>query len=455
MNGIWQDHYSILQIHFNAEPDMINGAYRLLSKKYHPDLNKGARAEELMKRLNVAYGVLGDAKKRAAYNVEWLKHNNRANINNDGGVKKPNPQSHAQSHSQPDARPNDERINAARAQIASYYGNIIKNDYEAAYECISAYDRARIKKAEFIEWQTAVGKIYELRSCEVEFYKPCRNVAPGGFAFNEAYEFNVAIHEREIAKDRHTQYKASKIAVYENGGCGVYLGYSDVKPFVVAMKRGESVTVDAREAAVFWLKARALRDNVTDMLNYNGFINEAKKEESRYKRHGDAFSIAVFEILRGATRASVKHNAADPDVSSRASAEYNAADPDVRSRASAEYNAADPVINTPDDVAVVQTGRYLADALRDTDISCRWKGGKFIVLFAGINAASAKSAASRVCSASPHPIRAGVCEYDARSVASTIRRAAFRLAFDKRGALLSVTGVFTRQRKFKPRINNI
>ncbi|MDR3121260.1 MAG: DnaJ domain-containing protein, partial [Clostridiales bacterium] len=37
----WEDYYSVLQVHYRADSDMISGAYRRLSKKYHPDVNKG------------------------------------------------------------------------------------------------------------------------------------------------------------------------------------------------------------------------------------------------------------------------------------------------------------------------------------------------------------------------------------------------------------------------------
>lgn len=34
------DYYEILQVHVNAEPEIIKAAYKRLSIKYHPDVNK-------------------------------------------------------------------------------------------------------------------------------------------------------------------------------------------------------------------------------------------------------------------------------------------------------------------------------------------------------------------------------------------------------------------------------
>ena len=42
-----QDHYAILGVGRNATSDEIKSAYRNLSKKFHPDVNKELDAEEV------------------------------------------------------------------------------------------------------------------------------------------------------------------------------------------------------------------------------------------------------------------------------------------------------------------------------------------------------------------------------------------------------------------------
>jgi curved DNA-binding protein CbpA len=61
------DYYRVLQVHEEAEIEVVQAAYRALSKKYHPDTNKGREAEEKMKLLNEAYAVLNDEQRRAEY----------------------------------------------------------------------------------------------------------------------------------------------------------------------------------------------------------------------------------------------------------------------------------------------------------------------------------------------------------------------------------------------------
>ena len=61
------DLYNILGIDRNAKDDQIKSAYRKLSKKYHPDINKSPDAEEKFKEIASAYETLSDPNKKANY----------------------------------------------------------------------------------------------------------------------------------------------------------------------------------------------------------------------------------------------------------------------------------------------------------------------------------------------------------------------------------------------------
>ncbi|MFR2534241.1 MAG: J domain-containing protein [Clostridia bacterium] len=65
--------YEILEVSQNASKEVIEKAYRVLVKKYHPDLQKPedkVAAEEKMKQINDAYDTLMDEEKRNAYDEE-------------------------------------------------------------------------------------------------------------------------------------------------------------------------------------------------------------------------------------------------------------------------------------------------------------------------------------------------------------------------------------------------
>lgn len=62
-----EDFYDLLGVSKDASQDEIKKAYRKLSKKYHPDINKEDNAEDKFKKISEAYEVLSDEQKRAAY----------------------------------------------------------------------------------------------------------------------------------------------------------------------------------------------------------------------------------------------------------------------------------------------------------------------------------------------------------------------------------------------------
>ena len=62
-----KDYYEVLGVSKDASQAEIKKAYRQLSKKYHPDINKAPGAEEKFKEVTEAYEVLSDEQKRANY----------------------------------------------------------------------------------------------------------------------------------------------------------------------------------------------------------------------------------------------------------------------------------------------------------------------------------------------------------------------------------------------------
>jgi DnaJ-class molecular chaperone len=69
-----RDPYRILQVHREAELDVIRAAYRVLARKLHPDGRIGSpldpAGEHRMTDLNWAYAVLRDPQARRRYELE-------------------------------------------------------------------------------------------------------------------------------------------------------------------------------------------------------------------------------------------------------------------------------------------------------------------------------------------------------------------------------------------------
>lgn len=63
-----RDYYEVLGVDKNADDAAIKKAYRVLAKKYHPDINPGDKeAEAKFKEASEAYAVLSDHEKRQKY----------------------------------------------------------------------------------------------------------------------------------------------------------------------------------------------------------------------------------------------------------------------------------------------------------------------------------------------------------------------------------------------------
>lgn len=68
-----KNYYEILEVDRKASPEVIEKAYRILVKRYHPDLQKSEKQkeyEEKMKEVNEAYSVLSDDYKRTSYDEQ-------------------------------------------------------------------------------------------------------------------------------------------------------------------------------------------------------------------------------------------------------------------------------------------------------------------------------------------------------------------------------------------------
>jgi curved DNA-binding protein len=61
--------YDTLEIQDNASESEIKKAYRKLARKYHPDVNKEASAEDKFKEINSAYEILSDTTKKQQYDM--------------------------------------------------------------------------------------------------------------------------------------------------------------------------------------------------------------------------------------------------------------------------------------------------------------------------------------------------------------------------------------------------
>ncbi len=71
-----KDYYRILQVHPEADLTVMNGAYRSLVRKFHPDLYHTRQKKvmnEKMQEINEAYQVLSNPAARSSYDERYRK----------------------------------------------------------------------------------------------------------------------------------------------------------------------------------------------------------------------------------------------------------------------------------------------------------------------------------------------------------------------------------------------
>ena len=69
-----KDYYKIMGVSPSASQDKIRRAYRILARRYHPDVNPGQESSDKFKAIAEAYQVLKNAERRKAYNQDYAAY---------------------------------------------------------------------------------------------------------------------------------------------------------------------------------------------------------------------------------------------------------------------------------------------------------------------------------------------------------------------------------------------
>lgn len=138
--------YEILEVSENASQEIIEKAYRVLAKKYHPDLQpqeKKQDAEQKMKMLNEAYSILSNTIKRKSYD-EKLQEQRKQEINfyyentlNKPEIKKQQHQTTAENQNNKEDikyKQEEKKAREEKIQKQKKYEQEIQKNMQAQYE---------------------------------------------------------------------------------------------------------------------------------------------------------------------------------------------------------------------------------------------------------------------------------------------------------------------------------
>ncbi len=328
-----KDYYKLLQVHYLAEQEIVESAYKRLARKYHPDANPAADSMERMQVINEAYSVLSDPVKRKDYTRIW------ENLYNRPVQQKNNTESNNKSASQ---SRQDMRFLLAKARLEEYFTYIKNKDYGNSYEMISSIDKSHISRNDFIKWQKAVAKIYTIQEFKCDISGVYKDKLIMGKMFSDTLEFSVSMTELNLVMDMIQRDSYPKLMLLEDGQWTVFLGYKELEPFI---NKFDNLTVllDSKAILNEFAENKSKVDAVTGLMNQRGLMESVEREIARHDRYGNIFSVIMFQF------------------------------------------GADKVVNAGEEQAVIGYllrifGNIMSENLRKTDIIGRWNYNSLLIL---------------------------------------------------------------------------
>ncbi|MDD2217463.1 MAG: DnaJ domain-containing protein [Eubacteriales bacterium] len=327
------DYYKVLQVHSDASQDVIDAAYRCLSKMYHPDLNKSHGASEKMISVNLAYEILRDVQKRREYNRDYLStHKSQINV---------------RPHYEEKSPKKDDPIEAAGRAMDLFFRYTVNEDWENSYSMLTSIDQSNVTKEEFIEWKKWVTKIYKLGNYKITYFKSHKNGEYSGQKFNNVLQFGISLTELQLNISRINNDNVQKYAIFEGNQWKICLGYTDLKPAIRKFKYLAHALPKVDESK-FFMDAVTKIDPLTGLFSSSGFMERAEVELFRSRRYGNPLSLGVIKVE------AVK---ADTDAFSE----------------------------NQTDACVSYVSQVINERIRKTDIIGRWDETALVVLFTETN----------------------------------------------------------------------
>ncbi|MBQ1994139.1 MAG: DnaJ domain-containing protein [Lachnospiraceae bacterium] len=278
-NEVFKDYYQILQVHYDASPDVIKAAYRKLCTIYHPDTSKNQNEDARMMDINEAYRVLGNSTTRTEYHKKWLMHftDRSSNVSSitfsDKGLLSASP----------------------KDVLDQFFHALLTKNWNNAYACLTIEDQARISLNDFSSWKNAVSSCYEMQDYRIQLYRNYNKCRIEDTIYPQVTEFAVTINDMDLQTSKTDQSISHKYVAYDGNSWKVCLGLRSVKQATLKFK----LLAQRRQnydPVTMYNNAVSRTDPLTGLLSEKGFYDEAFKEVERHKRYNNPLSFVAFQI---------------------------------------------------------------------------------------------------------------------------------------------------------------
>lgn len=314
------NHYQILRVTMGASKSDITAAYRRLCKLYHPDINREPGAEERMKEINVAYHILRDEARRREYDRQLRFQGAAQPAPPPRPAAEPRPEARAEApppksgesarrwffagfrtakkekeekdREQAQAREAQEQ---AAAALREYFTCLRENRHENAYQLLCRHDREAVTLQSFCKWRTAVGKLFEVESFEMDEGEAVGSLKAEAGIFSRARKYRITVTELNRTDDSREQTQCVKYVLPEDGGWRVFLGYrdlADISKIYDDLSRRQKQNEMSRR----WEEYCRQTCREIDMLSMEGLFREARRELYRCRRYGQVMTVACYNV---------------------------------------------------------------------------------------------------------------------------------------------------------------
>lgn len=277
------DYYQILQVHFDASAEVIQAAYKRLSRIYHPD--SLSCDHKKMALLNDAYRILNDPQARNQYHRDWLRICTGRAQHVKATVKQaPLPPVSVVCSSQ-----------HAQTVMEDFFQALLAKSFHTAYHLLTEEDRERALPEDFVDWREAVNLCYQLEGYQLRFVRMYQDCRLDMVIYDHVAEFIVTVTETNLATMESSTDSIRKYAVYDGVSWKVWLGTQNIKSSILRfrMQAERNQNFDPMSA---YHNAVSRIDTLTGLLSESGFFDAAQREVARSRRYKNPFSLLAFQL---------------------------------------------------------------------------------------------------------------------------------------------------------------
>jgi len=274
------DYYKLLQVHYDASPEVIKAAYIKLTKVYHPD-SSGAFSGGI-ELLNEAFAVLKDPRSRNEYHKKWLEHftgkRSAATLYEKGIV------------------PGEPSMAAAKDTLDLFFRYLCIKEWDGAYQLLTTTDKSRTSYEDFEAWREAVAALGSITKYAINYANTIYDCEIDGTIYKEAIEFNVEISEVSARTGETSTSKVKKCCAYDGVSWKVWLGAANIKALTLRFRLEAEHGRNIDSMALYHSAVNRI-DPLTGLLSELGFVMEFEEEAARMERYHTPVTIAAFRVV--------------------------------------------------------------------------------------------------------------------------------------------------------------